>query len=328
MNFKESYKKANDKIVGDRSILDEVFEPKKKIITPYFYKMTSLAAAFILVGTVFLMSSFKEDMYPEANDIKAEASGKKEDLPETKIRAKEEADTEIKLNKELEDKELSFDEAASDNAEKDTAAYMSFTEEAAEEKENVKVDETPVIKNEVIESDLVKTDGALMDENDYFAVSGGGGAGGGSSQNLTKPTVSTVTEIKEEKMLTEELLLFLGIPREKLNFDDMVLNLPESVSVTYDEDGNIEGYVINFTLLSEEKKSEEMPLEDKKIEEIIKGDKKIEGILINSVTPVTEEIKVEDGAIVAHKTIGNTDIFIKAYNLEEDEAKRYMDNFN
>ena len=63
MNFKECYKKANDEINGDKSLLEKILTAptkEKNKITPFVYKFASCAAAIILVGTVVLMPELKD----------------------------------------------------------------------------------------------------------------------------------------------------------------------------------------------------------------------------------------------------------------------------
>lgn len=304
MNFKESYKKANDSIHGDKSILDGLYTPKKKIIAPYFYKMTSLAAAFILVGTVFLMSSFREEIKTE--NEKALTSVNKESTEEVgnlKIMAREttnladEAKAEAGKNK----KENVSDFADSPKTEKE---YSTAYDEIPSEEDNTKEPLETAAETKVAEVTEVAEDEALGVETASEKVSSGGG-GGSSAATFN---AATTFSLSEEDMSTLEVLKLIGIPEEKLNFDNMELNLPDSIKVTFGEDGSLVSYVINFILSN--------------------GNAKIEGILINSVTPVPFEITEEEGVITAHKTFESTDIFIKAYNMDKETVKTFIESFS
>ncbi len=297
MNFRESYKKANEEIKGDMSILDGIYEPKKKVKTLYFYKMTTVAAAFILIGTVILMPSFKENIKPVNENLKEERIIE-EDKGSFKFMAKEEAivNSTSEENEKIVVNEASIEETLDESAVIEDAYVPAVIKE---ENEVLSLSLETEINEEVPGPEMA------YDTSENMA-SGSAGGGGGSSK-MAVFSVSP-TSLNEELMNTGEVLLLIGASKEKLTIEDMELNIPENVEVTFDENGEIESFVINFSLSGK--------------------DCEIEGILINSVTPVTARTEKDGGVISAGKTFGNTDIFIKAYNMEIEKVEEFLSRFN
>lgn len=299
MNFKDSYKKANEKIQGDMSILDGIYEPKKKIITPYFYRMTTIAAAFILVGTVALMSSFKEDASKEKESLLKEQSAVEETKGEFKFMAREVINEEIPLNKEVEELKPKSNEVA----EVESASIEEATV-PGEIKEDIAV--LSLSQDTEVTIEAYNPEDAYDTQDISADIETAQGGGGGSASN--KAAMFSASSEDDNLMRAEEVLLLLGISKEMLLFEGMELDIPEKIKVTFNEEGVLEDFVINFSLTG--------------------PDSKIEGILINSVNPVPFEVKNEGGVISGGKTFGNTDVFIKTYNIDEEKTEEFLKRFN
>ncbi len=299
MNFKDSYKKANEKIQGDMSILDGIYEPKKKIITPYFYRMTTIAAAFILVGTVALMSSFKEDASKEKESLLKEQSAVEETKGKFKFMSREVINEETPLNKEVEELKPKSNEVAE--------VESTSIEEATvpgEIKEDIAV--LSLSQDTEVTIEAYNPEDAYDTQDISADIETASGGGGGSASN--KAAMFSASSEDDNLMRAEEVLLLLGISKEMLLFEGMELDIPEKIKVTFNEEGVLEDFVINFSLTG--------------------PDSKIEGILINSVNPVSFEVKNEGGVISGGKTFGNTDVFIKTYNIDEEKTEEFLKRFN
>ena len=327
MNFKESYKKANDEIKGDRALLDKILNTpvkEKTKITPFVYKFASCAAAIILVGAVILMPEIKEKFVSENENTVAEECAVEEakysvlaDTAEVTEEATdghisekaEETETMITfkaVRKEENSKEVSESETATgtvtmgaiseDNQDTEavngTAGVFSVEEAADEE---LKVEENYDAVMEAVEEAAPKTK----------IASGGGGGGAPATRSMT---ARTATKTTAEEKSASEMIALIGINEESLVPTSMTLTSSEVTYTEFSPEGNITAYEINMVF---EKDGAKLILR-----------------LTDSATPLALDVAGHSGMVSASKTFGNTDIFITAYNFTLEDVENYLNGIN
>ena len=276
MNFKECYKKANDEIAGDSELLAKILATPKKEktkITPIVYKAASFAAAFVLILTVALTPVIKD-----------------------KFTVNEEA-----LADEVTETEESA-EVLYDTAEPGEAMFsMRMAEEAkSAEAENTAITDIAVANDNSDEFIAYSEDAEELSDG-----SAGGdimtpyemAPGGGSS------AVMKSSGPKHKKYTAREVMDFVGISYESLEFADMVLT-EDSIFADFSEDGELREYEINILLEN--------------------GDRKMSVRLTKSESPLALGITDEIGFINAQKTVEGTDVFVTAQNMTKDEVEGYL----
>ncbi|MBQ2941728.1 MAG: hypothetical protein IJD97_05780 [Clostridia bacterium] len=328
MNFKESYKKANDEIKGDRALLDKILNTpvkEKTKITPFVYKFASCAAAIILVGAVILMPEIKEKFVSENENtvaeectveeakysILADTAEVTEEATDGHISEKaEETETTITfkaVRKEENSKEVSESETyatgtvamgaiSEDNQDTEAvngAAGVFSVEEAADEE--LKVAENYDSVMEAAEEAAPKTK----------IASGGGGGGAPATRSMT---ARTATKTTAEEKSASEIIALIGINEESLVPSGMTLTSSEVTYTEFSPEGNITAYEINMVY---EKEGAKIILR-----------------LTDSATPLALDVAGHSGMVSASKTFGNTDIFITAYNFTLEDVENYLNGIN
>ncbi len=320
MNFKESYKKANDEIEGDKALLDKILSTpvkEKSKITPIVYKTASLAAAFLLIITIALMPEITEKFsVNEASVSETEAEDIEEAVSEESIGVladSEEADDgavtfSVKRAEDLNETEStsvnmktketapetvpSYNVAVVNGVNDEIAAY-SGEAEATEVKE---ADETAYdsSKNGIALAAETQT---ISEEAEEVQSAEVRASGGGSSFAVMKSAGP------KAKYAAGAVLAGIGISYESLEISGMMLT-EDNVSAEYSEDGTISSYDIEITLSDEERV--------------------VTVLLTDSVTPLAFSVTEDGGVISASKTLNNTDIFITAYNMTKEEIENYI----
>lgn len=334
MNFKESYKKANDEITGDRALLDKILTTpvkEKKKISPIVYRFASCAAAIILVGAIILMPEMKEKFITEetanaSEEAKEEASATiLADVAEETEEVYEEAyDGHTSVETETNEKtkttvkkekaaETSESVVATENYANEEATNSALTEDGVE----AASDETAFsIYSRNEEEDFGKAEGLQGAETSAASEEvqpsesaepkiklSSGGSGGGSSAR----SAAVYDDSEDADVLSvSDIIGHIGINENSLVPLNMTLINSEVSYFEFSPEGNITAYEIN------------MVFEQNDAKLIIR--------LTDSATPLEFNVAGDAGMISASKTIGKTDIFITAYNLTFEDVENYVNS--
>lgn len=324
MNFKESYKKANDEITGDSALLEKILSTPKKEktkITPFVYKTASCAAAFVLIVTLAFMPKIKdkfvtEDSYapeseeyafePSEDAVMEETEGIFYDVADADDEVDEfsfdmtgdyeetkKADYETAPDSEMVE---AFEITTANEMNDEIAAYSGEEEDGYDSNEN-DIALTSEMTAEPVEESIKEDDTqSIAEEAPKTEITASGGGGGA-------PAVTKNTKSRAKAYTANDVLAHIGINYESLALDGMVLT-EDNVLAEFSEDETISFYYIDIALSD--------------------GDKHMDIILTDSVSPLAYDISEVEGGITAHKTVGNTDIFITAQNMTKDEVETYI----
>ena len=161
-------------------------------------------------------------------------------------------------------------------------------------------DETPATET-VTTGETAETEEAAF--SDVATVNAEYGA-----EEFSMPEVKTAKRINNDNVKSygfSEAIAFLGIDAESLSVENMELVYDEVYYITHFEDGQV-GYEISYRL------------ED--------GDRNMMVILTGSIDAFDLSVEEVNGEITASKTIGNTDVFIRASGVAKEEVEKYIND--
>ncbi|MDO5479787.1 MAG: hypothetical protein Q4G23_11565 [Clostridia bacterium] len=364
MNFKESYKKANDEIKGDRELLDKILNTpvkEKTKITPFAYKFASCAAAIILVGAIILMPEIKEKFVTEEEAAYVTESS----APEYDVLA----DTSEEAMPMMASEEAIIEETKDGymDAETETVKTTSATTNAENEKATVdtaykRAESTPdngenvimgahysepetTVEEEAATEDLLRTDDVAEESDDAKEASEEPTFTADEVVSTSEATIAETEHASEVATVPSESGEKVKIASgggsssaarnmtgaEEAEKEKRDVTISEAIALIGINEASLtpSGMALTSSEVTYAEFSPEGNITAYEINMVFEKDgAKVIIRITDSATPLAFDVAGHSGMISASKTVGGTDVFVTAYNLTSEEVTNYLSGIN